>query len=339
MQSEIALNLDAGSETLRTIGASYWERITALTGRGARLRLLREAARFFETALQEVESAPFDGDGPLDQVEAHGWAHFWLGRFQCEIGRYAEAAVHLRTASALGFKPLESRVELAWAFSLARNVRQGSAAFRDALDEAHRQRNGGSRKVSDAPGEERKIVQLELDAVVGWAFLCADWSPDQALEHVATARRLLSSIPPRRQKELDAALSEVCGRSHLRQGHFVQGIRELEESIQKSPRSGAYCALGFARLEQARQAQAGGKPFRKALRSARDAYRRARESDGRGRCLRDLLSLRRQLRSFEAAVKAPATNSAKPSKARSDPMKISTAGQPSPPSNGDRPAL
>src|SRR5205823_777604 len=151
-------------------------RITTLTGRGPRLRLLREAANFFATALQEVESAPFDGGGPLDQVQAHGWAHFWLGRFQCERGRYADAVSHLWTASALGFKPLESRVELAWALSLARNVRQGNDAFREARDEAGRQKNGTD-PVSAAPGEERLIVELEFDAQLGWAFLCAEWAP------------------------------------------------------------------------------------------------------------------------------------------------------------------
>jgi tetratricopeptide (TPR) repeat protein len=340
VQAEIALNFDSGSETLRTIGASYWDRITTLTGRGVRLRLLREAARFFETALQEVESAPFDGDGPLDQVEAHGWAHFWLGRFQCERGRYAEATAHLRTASALGFKPLESRVELAWAFSLARNIRQGNNAFGDALEETDRQksRDGSARLVSEAPGEERKIVELEFDAQLGWAFLCAEWAPEEARKHVDLARGLLSASSRPHKEELKAALSEVCGRSHLRQGHFATGIHELEEAVRKSPRAGAYCALGFARLEAAERAKAGSEAFREALRSARGAYRLARESDSRGRYRQDLWELRRRLRGLEGASKAPAAAAAKPAQAGPASATIPVAAQPSPPSNGDKPA-
>ncbi len=340
VQAEIALNFDSGSETLRTIGASYWDRITTLTGRGVRLRLLREATRFFETALQEVESAPFDGGGPLDQVQAHGWAHFWLGRFQCERGRYAEAVAHLRTASALGFKPLESRVELAWAFSLARNIRQGNEAFRETLEEAGRQKSGDGAvlSVSEAPGEERKIADLELDAWLGWATLCVDWAPAQALEHVESARKLLSSINRPHQEELKAALSEVHGRIHLRQGHFATGIHELEETVRKSPRAGAYCALGFAKLEQAERAKAGSQAFREALRSARDAYRLARESDGRGRYRRDLWGLRHWLRGFEGTSKAPATASATSAPGGSAPVKTADAAPSSPPPNGGKPA-
>ncbi len=340
VQAEIALNFDSGSETLRTIGASYWDRITTLTGRGARLRLLREASRFFETALQEVESAPFDGDGPLDQVQAHGWAHFWLGRFQCERGRYTEAVAHLRTASALGFKPLESRVELAWASSLARNIRQGNDAFREALDEAGRQKggSGAARLISEAPGEERKIADLELDALMGWAFLCAGWAPAQALAHAESARELLSSIHRPHQEELKAALSEVHGRIHLRQGHFAEGIRELEKAVLKSPRAGAYCALGFARLEQAERAKAGTQAFREALRSAHDAYRLARDSDGRGRYRQDLWDLRRRLRGLEDASKAPAAAPVKPAQAGSGPVTTSAAAQPSSSLNGGKSA-
>ena len=336
VQAEIALNFDSGSETLRTIGASYWDRITTLAGRGVRLRLLREATRFFETALQEVESSPFAGGGPIDQVQAHGWAHFWLGRFQCERGRYAEAVAHLRTASALGFKPLESRVELAWAFSLARNIRQGNEAFREALAEAGRQKGQKDPVplVSEAPGEERKIADLELDAWLGWAFLCVDWAPAQALEHVESARKLLSSFNRPHQEDLKAALSEVHGRIHLRQGHFATGIHELEEAARKSPRAGAYCTLGFARLEQAERARAGSEALREALRSARDAYRLARESDTRGRYRQDLWDLRRRLWSLGDTSQAPAAPAVGSAQAGSGPAAVSVAARPSPPPNG-----
>ena len=113
--------------------------------------------------------------------------------------------------------------------------------------------------------------------------------------------------------------------------------KALEEAVRKSPRAGAYCALGFARLEAAERAKAGSEAFREALRSARGAYRLARESDSRGRYRQDLWELRRRLRGLEGASKAPAA-AAKPAQAGSASATIPVVAQPSPPSNGDKPA-
>lgn len=323
VQAEIALNFDSSPDTLRAIGASYWDRIVALPGGRARLRLLREAASFFAGALQEVESAPFDGDGPLDQVQAHGWAHFWLGRFQGERGKYTEAISHLRTASELGFKPLESRVELAWACELARNRRQADDAFREALAEAERQRAGGS-PVSQAPGEEREIEELAFEAYLGWAFLCADWNPDRALKKVKKAKRLLGSIQGPNQRERKGALNEARGRIHLRKGDLPRAIKELEKAVKKSARCGSYCALGFAYLEQAR---ANPGTAGKALRRALEAWRLARECHPRTRYRRELQELRRRLQSLDPAGDAPAAKSAPSAPAGAGPMKVPVAAQ------------
>lgn len=330
-QAEITLNFDSGPETLRTIGASYWDRIVALSGGRARLHLLREAADFFEGALREVESAPFGGGGPLDQVQAHGWAHFWLGRFQFERGKYAEAVSHLRTAGELGFKPLESRVELAWACQVARDRRQADDAFREALAEAHRQSKQGS-LVSQAPGEEREIKELEFDAYLGWAFLCAAWDPDRALEKVEEAERLLGVIkaPNQEKQKRQGALDEARGRIHLRKGDLLKAIGELEKAVKESPRCGAYCALGFAYLEQARVYPRAAE---KALRSAREAWRLARECHPRGRYRRELQELRRQLQSLDPAGDTPAPKSVPPAPAGAGPVKVPGAAQSPPGSN------
>jgi tetratricopeptide (TPR) repeat protein len=293
VQAEIALDLDSSPETLRTIGGSYWGRAAALRGRRARRRLLREAARFFARALDNVESAPLDERGPLAQIEAHAWAHFWLGRFQGERGRFAEASAHLRTASTLGFKPLEARVELAWTCLLARDRKHADQAFRAAAEEAGRRRAGGA-GVAEAPGEERPVAELAFEAHLGWAFLCADWDPDRALVQVKQAEALLPTIARPNQHERRAALLEVRGRAALRRRKLKEALELLEESVKSSPRSGAYCALGFANL-----ALATGAGATAALQRAREAYRLARDCDLRRRCRRELWELRRELRKRE----------------------------------------
>ena len=311
-QAEIALHLDAGAGTLRAIGASFWSRVVALQGRAERLRLLKEAVRFFTQALREVENASFNSDAPLDQIQAHGWGHFWLGRFQVERGRYLAAITHLKTARELGFKPIESRVELAWACWLLRDRKNADRAFQEATAEASRQ--SAPRKdnlppppIAQEPGEERKIVDLQFDAYTGWAFLCAEWDPGRALDYAGKAETLLPAMGGQNPKDLEAALDEVRGRILLRQGDLDGGIQKLEESVTKSPRGGAYCALGCARLDQREQSLASdAKAAGEALRKAQEAYRLARKADPQRRYRREIRELRRRLRSASPAEGAVA---------------------------------
>jgi len=292
-QAEIAMNLDSGPDTLSTIGRSYWGRVVALRGRRARRMLLREAAAFFAKALNSVESAPLDEHGPLEQIEAHGWAHFWLGRFLSERGRLAEASAHLSAAGLFGFKPLEAKVELAWTCLRARSRKDADQAFRLASAEADYWQTKRA-EVAEVPGEERLVTELAFEAHLGWAFLCAEWDPDRALEEAATAEGFLSSMTKSNKDELRAALCEVRGRVDLRRGNFGPGLEHLEKSVKLSPKSGAYCALGFVNL-----ALAGGAETRAALRKAREAYRQGRDCDVRRRSSRELWDLRRELRKRE----------------------------------------
>ena len=311
VQAEIALNLDSGPDTLRTIGDSYWGRTVALRGRGARRNLLREATGFFAKALENVESATVDESCPVEQMQAHGWAHFWMGRFQSELGRYVEAAAHLRTACSLGFKPLEAQVELGWTCFLARQRKDADKAFREALAESRRQRAGDA-KVAEAPGEERPIDDLAFEGTLGWAFLCAEFDPTQALRYADQAKRRLVKTTNPEDPELLAALLEVRGRISLRKHDISKGIKQLEDAVLLSPRSGAYCALGFAYLSQSRAVDPVAPPD--ILRQAREAYRLGRQSDIRGRYRGELWDLNRELRKSEgSAAAASALKSGAPS--------------------------
>ena len=291
VQAEIALDLDSGPDTLRTIGESYWGRAAILRGRGVRRKLLREAAGFFAKALENVDSAPLDERGPLDQIEAHAWAHFWLGRFHGELGRFSSASAHLQTACTLGFKPLEARVELAWTCLLAHDRKHADQAFREAIEEAERRRVAGP-VVAAAPGEKRPVAELAFEGYLGWAFLCADWDPDRAMENAQRAEDRLASIGRANDPQLRAAVLEVRGRVALRRRKLREGLDLLEESVRMSPGSGAYCALGLANLARG---QVTGKATLKALHRAREAYYLGRDCDIRGRHRRELWELRREL--------------------------------------------
>jgi len=299
-QAEIALHLDSGSGTLRAIGESYWGRIATLRGRGARRKLLREAAAFFAQALNEVESAPLDERSPREQIEAQAWAHFWRGRFLGDLGRFGAAAAHLETACKLGFKPLEARVELAWTCMLAHDRKHADEAFRETLEEVARRRAAGP-AVAAAPGESRPVVELAFEAHLGWALLCADWDPDRAEANAQQAQDLLQAIGRANDSQLLAALCEVRGRIALHRRKARESVGLLEESVRLSPRSGAYYALGLASLGQARTT---GKGTPAALKRAAEAYRLGRDCDVRRRHGRELRELRRELRK-RGVLRAP----------------------------------
>jgi tetratricopeptide (TPR) repeat protein len=292
-QAVLALELDSGTDTLRTIGKSYWDCAATLRDRRFRRRFLREAESFFVQALNNIKGAPLDEQHPLDQIEAHGWAHFWLGRFQSELGSCTAASAHLETACKLGFKPLEARVELAWTWLLARDRRQADRAFREAIEAiAEAGRSSTADDVVAALGENRSVAELTFEAHLGWAFLCADWDPDRAEKHAQLAKDLLSTSARADNPELKAAVFEVRGRVELHRRKLSQSLKLLQDSVRESPGSGAHCALGLAHLARARVA---GKGASLALRLALEAYRLGRKSDIRRRHRRELRELRREL--------------------------------------------
>ncbi|HEX6862924.1 MAG TPA: hypothetical protein VF414_08925, partial [Thermoanaerobaculia bacterium] len=295
-EADIALDLDSSSETLKVVGKCFWKRIAALREQRERRSVLREAIRFFQNALTHVESDPFDNKDPMEQVRAHGWAHFWLGRFLCERGAHDEGAVHLGTARSLGFKPLESQVELAWAYLLAENP-QAEQAFRQAIEKADHQSKRG---LLGAAGEERPTAELELDARRGLAFLWADRDPGQAKRELAEVRKRAAQPV---SDHFRAVAHELEGRIALKEGGLKRAVEELEKSLVLLPRSGAFCALASARLQQAQYNEKGRA---EALRQAWEAYRLAHENDVRVRHRRELANLLRQLRKMQKTATAPA---------------------------------
>jgi len=307
-QAEIARNLDSGPQTLKAIGQSFWNRVATVRGKGRRRRILRQAASFFESAVQQVESLRFDGSMPLEQMRSHGWAHYWLGRFQCERGLYNEARGHLETASSLGFHPLQSKVDLAWACLLDRDRQQADAAFDAVIDTIRRLRELGPPPLRLA-GEQRTIPDLELDARIGCALLCADWDPDRALRNAAAAADIVPLVRDREKGDLLASVHEARGRAYLGKGDLDQAVGELESAVSMSVGGGAPCYLGLA---QAARAEKGGPGAAEALQRAQKAYRMARESDARGRYRREIWGLRRRLRKLEKPTGGPAAPPAPP---------------------------
>jgi tetratricopeptide (TPR) repeat protein len=312
-EAEIALNLDPGPETLKAIGAGFRARLDAASRRVERRKVLREAVAFFERALRLVESETGDDQRPLAQMQRHAWAHYWLGRFHCELMEYEKGIAHERIGTLLGFKPLESRVNLAWAYFEAKAYDQAERAFRDAETEADKQRPAGHHaEVADAPGEEEPIDELLIDIHLGRAFLYAERNVklEAAEESARKAEGLISLLKdPSHQRQQHAAFHECLGRIHYRRGKLDASDKEARKAIESSARSGAYCCLLYTHLAKARK---DPKHWAKVARECDELWMRARETDIRQRNRAEILDIRRQMRGLEESQKPKVPPSAKP---------------------------
>ena len=307
-EADIALDLDPGPETLKVIAASFKERVAATSRRGERRKLLREAVAFFERALRLVESEKGDDQRPIAQMLRHAWAHYWLGRFHCELMEYEKGIAHERIAASLGFKPLESRVNLAWALFEAKAYDQAERAFEEALAEAHRQREqtGNHTQVAEAPGEERTIDELLIDLYLGWAFLCTErgGNPKMAEKFAWLANRLISRADLPNPREQHAAFHECLGRVYYRMGLLDDSAEQARKAIRTSARSGAFCCLLYTHLAKARSEPAH---WPQVAQECHELWMHAQETDVRGRNRAEILDIGRQMRQMEEKA-APATS-------------------------------
>jgi len=305
-EAEIALYLDPGPETLKAIAANFRERADATSRRIARRKVFQEAVAFFERALRLVESETLDDRRPVEQMERHAWAHYWLGRFHCELMDYEKGIAHERIGKALGFKPLESRVNLAWAFFEAKAYDQAEQAFDEAEKEADRQRPAGSQAlIAEAPGEDKPIDELLIDLHLGRAFLYAERGVNLEIAEKSAkeADGRISSLTDRsNQRQQRAAFHECLGRIYYRLDKLDESAKEIRKAIESSARSGAYCCLLYTHLAKARN---DPKYWPRVALECQELWMRARETDVRGRNRAEILDIRHQMRQMEEKASPP----------------------------------
>jgi tetratricopeptide (TPR) repeat protein len=152
-------------EVLNLLGEALWRQALDLQEVSGRRRALGEAMKTFEAARwlieKDSESLP----------EAHGQAHFWLGRFCRELGHLDKAIFNFRVAMSLGARPLEARMSLGWAYLEARMYGPAEDTFRGAWREAHRQirelHEGRPSPTSHDSGQEMPVGEVACSAIEG----------------------------------------------------------------------------------------------------------------------------------------------------------------------------
>jgi tetratricopeptide (TPR) repeat protein len=301
-EADIALSFGNDSEAFERIGASFWKRANAAETRGSRSAVLREAVKFFSDALESVESEAFDKDHPWKQLQSHAWAHHWLGRFHCELMKHEIGIGHEEVAKSMGFKPLESLVNLANAYLEIGSYAKAEAAFLEAGEVVVRLPQGVKAwEVLDAPGEDRKLGELLIELSLGWARLDAEKGlTPESTSLLATATEdlvlaIIDEMEPSSRSSLAAALYEGIARLHLRAGQVSESLNWAKCSLQCGFRSGAYLCLASALL-------AGDAPSAADIRQAREALRHAHNLDLRGLYNREINELQLRLQRLEKAA-------------------------------------
>jgi tetratricopeptide (TPR) repeat protein len=301
-EATIALSFGNDSDALKRVGASFWQQANAAGTRKLRSTVLGDAVQFFSDALKAVESEAFDKDHPLEQMESRAWAHHWLGRFHCELMEYEKGISHEEVAKSMGFKPMESRVNLANAYLEMGSYAKAEAAFREAREAENRLAPGHAMtEVLAAPGEERPLGELLIELHIGSALLNAEKGlTPESLSRLAHdtekhVEKIITGMKAADQTLLQAALHEGIARLHLRAGQASESLDRAKRSLLCGFRSGAYLCLASALLM-------GEAPSPAEVRQAQEALRHAHDLDLRGLYDREARELRLRLQPLAGAT-------------------------------------
>jgi tetratricopeptide (TPR) repeat protein len=230
------------------------------------------------------------------EMTTRGWAHYWLGRFYHELMDYDKAIAHIKIAQAMGFKPLESKVFLGWAYIEAKSYNDADQSFRDAVIEANKQRRkvGSAAARADAPGEEDTINDLLVQILLSWARCYAKRGTNlkQAFRRAHAANRLIPSTTPSNRQNYQANYHSYLGWIQFMSGDIRQAVKELEQAVALSVDGEAYYHLAEAYFALAQGAVSGRAQW---IGKAHDACVHAREADLRGVYRQEIADLQQRL--------------------------------------------
>lgn len=226
-----SLQLDYLGSTAGKLAEACWNRGATLRDARGRKMDLSTVSHMLDNALCATEIQSVAGKDAGDQIRQHGGIHARLGAFYREglqESDYDQAIYHQRIAVALGYRPVESRVELGWTYLQAKDYARADALFHEALVEI--ERSGAAlnlERVRALLGRALLRAERALDleeaerfAQQASAFLDKVEGPRQGEVHALyhrcmgvlryqTAYRASRSGEPRFEKEIDEALREL----------------------------------------------------------------------------------------------------------------------------------
>lgn len=284
-ERETALRLGPGSEILNDVEA---------LGRTARDYLLlagqperrapearvRRGRDFFARVLQLVESRKSTRSQPRCLV--HAAAHFWIGRFHCELGECDEGIHHLRLAHSLAFRPIELGLRLGNAYSWVRDYDEARRVFVASLFAARKRRIDKKKtpQIEPTPFADQAPEEAEVEVLLSCAMLYCERGvrPLQASRLCGSALKRLLSFKGRRQRELRALYEECAGWIDFRNGEIEAGRKRMERAARVTGERRTYTRLA---LIYEKAGASGNLAREETARKAKEARQRA----GQNGCL------------------------------------------------------
>jgi tetratricopeptide (TPR) repeat protein len=229
---------------------------------------VRRGLRFFERALLILESRR-PTRSPV-QCAAHAAAHYWLGRFHCELNETDLGLDHLRVARSIGFYPIELGLQMGHVYSYKRDYEDAERAFSAALRATRRRTpaNGSLVLADNGP-----LEALEVEALLSWAMLRAERAMrlQQASRLCERAGKRLGKIPGERRRLLRALYYECRGWILFQEDKIEESRKELERAAR----------TGDSPSIQARLARVYETAGEVGLLDSEDALRKAAQARGR----------------------------------------------------------
>ncbi|MEA2560555.1 MAG: hypothetical protein QOH06_2059 [Acidobacteriota bacterium] len=270
-ERETALNLGIEREILddpRVLGriAQDYLRLAGVPEQPAPKARLERGLRFFERILQFVESRKSHRSEA--QFAAHAAAHFWVGRFYCELEKYEKGIDHLQVARSMMFRPIEIGLRLGNFYSWNRSYREAELAFGESLKAVKRRVSGNGALLADETPEE-----LEAELLLSGAMLLAERGVRLELAELLCNRAAerLRSLRGARRQELRTLYQECRGWVLFRSRDFESSLKVLKAAAHATGSARVY-----TRLAQVYEAIGS----REALRHAREAREQAKAGRG-----------------------------------------------------------
>jgi len=288
----IGLSLDPRSrDIVRSIAQGYAQRGWSVRRPKLRQESFRQVVKSLRHFLALIEADGSSIPDATSELEVRGFAHFFLGLSLREILEHDTAITHFKIGLAMGYKPVQSAVELGWAYVSAKAFDEAETAYSKAIQtsvkELRKATPAARRTAAEQPaaltGEATPIIQLRALSYLQSAFAFAQRGVnlERAQRRLRYAKRLIDRIDVARRKEYLAGYHDSLGWLYFKREQWQLAVDSLKQAVALTASdAGTYYRLALA-YEALGEARDGTNAYW--LRKARQAAIDARDADRDGR--------------------------------------------------------
>ena len=298
--------------TFDNIAQTYWNRGVELRNPVKRKEAFEQVVTKFQHELDISQSHPIYNSPESEQAKTlwyRGKINYWLGIFNRELLNNEQAISHFKIAQQLGYKPVESRLELGLTYFNADAYDEAEQFFREVATQLRRRDDHPAKlrmfkaQLSDddqyGQDGDPKIHEFLLKTLLYSAYALAKRGVrlTSAQDYIKCAKPLLPLLPckkmdPALRRDYHRLLHDCQGLIFLKAAQlripfngkksvelYKNAIRELENAVMFKTDGETYLHLAQAYFEYACVNQ----PKRKSnIARARDALKHAHKNDLRG---------------------------------------------------------